>query len=123
MTRPRYPLEYLRPLRRIVSLLVVAGIGYLFWRFDLVTLPAGSQSGLVEVPAGSRIWLDARSASARVGDLVLFRGPDGLLRLGRVASFEEQGELRWYSVENDAGDDQRVAEAALAGRVLFVWDA
>ena len=130
MKQRRHPLTYLALVRRVVLTLAAAGIFYLVWRFDVVSLPAGAESGLVAIPPGSRLWIDARPVVFAPGDLVLFRADDGARRLGRIATLrvdaasnggDGNAGLRAVLVEDDRGSSTQVAAPALTGRILFVW--
>jgi hypothetical protein len=128
----------LRALRVAVLAAAGASLAWLAWRFDRVSLPAGSQSPLLDVDGGAALVIDRRPPRLQEGDAVLFRGPNGELLLGRVrpapSGLTPDAERLLASgalwIAGDRADvpvrDSRlfgpVERARVEGRVLYVFD-
>ena len=118
-----------RRVRRVTLVLVVAALGYLFVRFDLVRLPEEGCSPLYAVPPGSLLVVDLRPRPLASGDIVLYRDGDGVLLLGRVdeppVAGTPPGSL-WVATDatgcptRDSNTMGALSREAVAGRVMYV---
>lgn len=136
MSSPAPHLLRIRRIRRVLLFLTLAAVLYGFARFDVVLLPAGALSPVYGVHAGDRLLVDRHARDGAPGELWLFRGPDGVLLLGRAAEPPAElgpaarGELArgalWLRFERAVpglGDSRElgpIPAEARAGRVVFV---
>lgn len=112
-----------RALWRGTMIASLLGLGYLYWRYDTVRLPAEGCSPLLRYRAGSVLLVDRRPDAYRVGDAVFCTGPDGLL----LVAIEELGDSGLCYVLTDdpdcPGTDSRsmgwIALEQCVGRVIL----
>ena len=72
--------------RRAVLLYAVCGAVYLYWRFDVQSLPREGDSPLLAFRPGAQLLIDRKHKDGRAGDVLLFRDELGRLLLGRVSA-------------------------------------
>jgi hypothetical protein len=126
------PRRLQRHLRYLCFLAAGLGLGYIAWRFDTQTLPAGGCSPLMRYAPGNRLLVDRRPPRLEVGDALLFRA-EGQLLLGAVARVRPDGappdgvDAVWIAGDNPQCPAHGSAELgwidahAVQGRVVMVW--
>lgn len=120
--------------RRALLVYAIGAAFYLQWRFDLQTLPADGISPLHDFSPGSRLLIDVRERSPRLGEAVLFRDDQGRILLARnepppdVDADRAAGWAReekfWLSIDNqaldlpDSSDMGPIGAERIVGRVV-----
>lgn len=121
-------------VRRALLVYAIGGAFYLQWRFDLRTLPADGISPLHDFSPGSRLLIDTRERSPRIGEAVLFRDDQGRILLARsevppdvdaklAAGWASEGKY-WLSIDNaaldlpDSSDMGPIGGERIVGRVV-----
>ncbi|QDU67570.1 hypothetical protein [Engelhardtia mirabilis] len=129
------PSRFLLVTRRAVLIVAAAGLGYLFWRADMLTLPEQGCSPLHGFAPGDRVIVDRRPKELGPGAAVLFEGRAGELLLGRVVdaprdldpaarALIERGAL-WIETErddcpgNDSDDLGPIATERVVARLIM----
>jgi hypothetical protein len=115
-------------LRRGLILYAFLALGYLVWRFELLTLPQTGCSPLTTVRPGAHLFVDGHARRYHEGDMLLFRDGTGRVLLARVAP-RPDGVPPGLWVLTDAPDcpspDSRtlgpIPKESWAGRVLFAF--
>ena len=79
----RLTAQLVRARVALYALLVVV-VGYHLWRYDVARIPAEAVSPLEGFAPGARLIVDKHPGTVRVGDAVIYEGPDGELLLGRI---------------------------------------
>jgi hypothetical protein len=72
-------------LRRGLILYTLLALGYLVWRFEVLTLPQAGCSPLTTVRPGAHLFVDGHARRYHEGDMLLFRDGTGRVLLARVA--------------------------------------
>jgi len=120
----------LRWVRLAVTVAAVLAGLYLWQRFDWVRLPETGCSPVFEVKPGAGLLVDKRPGELHVGDIVLYRGRDGTLLLGRLheiradALGEVAFDVRGDREECPSPDSETLGalpRRALAARLLIAW--
>lgn len=112
-------------LRRLVWIVAIAAVGYLYLRFDNLTLPAGC-SPLLRFAPGNRLLLDLRPGELAAGDAVVFEDGSGTLLLGLVEATDPE-EGHWLVTDNPdcpgraSGELGWIPARSIAARILFAW--
>jgi len=86
MRDPRQANLVLGRVRLVVYGVLVLGVAYFLWRYDVGSLPAEGCSPLIDLQPGDRILIDRHPGVLNEGDAVLFRDPKGELYLGRAGT-------------------------------------
>lgn len=124
------PQALLRWVRWAVLGAAAVGAVYLWQRFAWIRLPAEGCSPVFEVSPGAGLLLDKRPGEFHVGDILLYRGSDGALLLGRLhdlpvgASGERGFDVRGDREECPSPDSATLGvlpRSAIAARMLFAW--
>lgn len=87
------PKRLQRLFSRATLVLAALGGGYLWMRYEVMTLPEEGCSPLAQVAPGSFMWIDLAPRELRPGDAVFFELADGRLALAQVERAE--GEAFW----------------------------
>ena len=66
------PKQLQRLLSRATLILAALGGGYLWMRYEVLTLPESGCSPLAQVAPGSLMWIDLAPSALRAGDAVFF---------------------------------------------------
>ncbi len=113
----------LQVARRAILACAVLVLGYLWWRFEVITLPEGSCSPLLRFSSGSSLVVDKHPPEYELKDAVFFRGAAEGLFIGVI---EERRETGYWIVTDDpqcagraSSEFGEIAPTALRGRVLF----
>ncbi len=85
------PKQLQRVLSRATLILAALGGGYLWMRYELMTLPESGCSPLAQVAPGSLMWIDLSPGALRPGDAVFFELADGRLALAQIEREEAGG--------------------------------
>ena len=111
--------------RRLTLFLALSGLFYLYWRFELLSMPDHGCSPLMRFSPGSSLLVDKHPREYVTGDAAFFLSPRGSLHLGVVESVGRDG--YWLSTDNPAcegeGSDELgvIVEARMQGRILFAF--
>ncbi|HTF87927.1 MAG TPA: S26 family signal peptidase [Planctomycetota bacterium] len=125
-TRAPTPRRVLFWVRRGLWIYALCAVFYLFWRFDLQSLPRDAITPLLRFHPGARLLVDRRNLDAREGQALLFHDEQGRLLLGDVGRAPES-ETRpglWLLADNPEvqGLDSRtlgpIAKERVVGRVV-----
>ena len=85
------PKQLQRLLSRATLILAALGGGYLWMRYEVLTLPESGCSPLAQVAPGSLMWIDLAPSALRAGDAVFFELADGRLALAQIEREEAGG--------------------------------
>lgn len=113
--------------RRVTLVLAAIGLGYLFVRFDLRTLPDDRCCPLTDFVPGDRLVLDTRPRALTPGQPVLLLVQGGGEVLGKIERVREADGALWCTTDRDGcpGFDSAasgwVPREAVVGRILLGW--
>lgn len=104
--RPRLtPVRVLARVRIAIYVVVLASLGYLWWRFRVDRIPDGACSPVGVVQPGDQIVVDSHPGSFAIGDVLFFHAPgegDSIF-LGVVQPLPDDVSDAWRRAADEGG--------------------